>query len=620
MIRIKFNDNIINEYPIKVLKEIPFFKSLIESGVEINDIIPFSEFDSDIISDFIYNSKTVNFNKYKFDDLFHAKEFLMLYNKPHIQTQFTNQLKNLLLNDINKINLDRLEIYIRNEDKYILSDIINEKPDLIQLYPYVTSLRYTNKRNIDLTKFNNLNTLIDRCNDSLSGSLFFTTYRSFYNLKNLKELDCSDYDNLKDGCFDVFMNLEKLSCRYCPRLKKPFNNLKNLKELDCSNCQNLENGCFDTLISLETLKCENNTLGDDCFSKLTTLKNLRCNNCKLLKSPFNNLTNLKKLQCNDCTNLENNCFTTLTNLNILYCRDCHKLKNPFDNLKNLEILDCSNNYLDDCFDALDHLNTLDCSENRYLKNPFNGNLRNLKKLDCQHCGNLKDGVFDTLENLEELRCGCCKLINPFNKNLKNLKILECSYCYELKDGCFDIFEHLKELKCRDCSRFKKPFNINLNNLEILNCDNCYNLEDGCFDIFNCLNKLDVSNFVMFTGISHGEINNNIKFKKPFNINLKNLKELYCSHNINFEDGCFDVFENLDILDCEYNINLKKPFNVNLKNLKKIRCIGCKLEIDSFDVFTNLDILLPENRCYKKLKNRLPYEVVEKNDINSFNML
>ena len=359
MYSIKFRDNIIIQYPDNILKEIPFFKGLIESCVEINDIIPFNEFDSDIINDFICNNETVNFSKYNFDDLFHAKEFLMLYNKPHIQTQFTNQLKKLLLNDINKINLDRLEIYIRNEDKYFLSNIVNRKPELTQLYPYVTSLKYINK-NIDLTKFNNLIMLICQYNENIK------TFRMFDNLKNLKILHCYNCINLEDGCFDIFINLEELMCDFCYKLKRPFNNLKNLKKLYCIGCINLEDGCFDALTNLEKLNCKQ---------------------CDKLKRPFDNLKNLKKLHCgsfnltNKFVGLENECFSKLTNLKELVCYDCVQFKQPFNNLEKLKKLRCYNckSLVDDCFNMLKNLNFLVCHE--CGNKSFNVISKNIKRLD-----------------------------------------------------------------------------------------------------------------------------------------------------------------------------------------------------------------------------------------------
>ena len=109
MISIKFKDNIIKDYSINKLKEIPFFKSLIEDCNEINNIIPFDDFDSDVIDCLIYNVDCIDainyvdglkigeadldFDKYDFNELYRAKEFLELYHNPSIQKKFKNQLE-----------------------------------------------------------------------------------------------------------------------------------------------------------------------------------------------------------------------------------------------------------------------------------------------------------------------------------------------------------------------------------------------------------------------------------------------------------------------------------------------------------------------------------------------
>ena len=493
LISIKFKDKIIKEYTINKLKEIPFFKSLIESRNQINDIIQFNEFNSDIIDDFICNNETINFGKYNFDDLFHAKEFLMLYNSSQIREQFTNQLKNLLLNDIGKINLDNLENYIHSENEYMLSDIINEKPELIQLYPYITSLKCINK-NIDLTKFNNLIRLSYYDKD-------IKTFSSFYNLKTVKELDCSYCFSLEDGCFDTFINLEKLNCKYCEELINPFGNLKKLKFLNCEGCSRLEGNCFNKdLNNLRYLNCRCCNNLQDGFNALINLEKLDCCFCEGLKNPFGNLKSIKTLKCSYCVNLENECFNALINLEELRCAGCNNLK-------------------DDCFNSLINLNILDCSECYSLRNPFNINLKNLKKLQCVD-NYFEDNCFNVFEHLEELNCMFINFKNPFHENLKTLKKLDCSFCDELENEQAGVFIHLK-------------------NLKYLACINCINLEDGCFDVFECLDMLNC--------------NGCPKLKKPFNANLKNLKKLYCYDCINLEIGCFNVFTNPSVLyNNDYN--------------------------------------------------------------------
>ena len=414
MIRIKFKDNIIKEYSIDILKRIPFFKGLIESCNKIDDNVPFNDFNSGVIDHLIHNYKNINFDKYDFDELFYAKEFLMLYNKPQIQTQFTNQLKNLLLNDIDKINLDNLQNYIRCEDEYMMSDIVNKNPILLQLYPHVTSLRYANP-NINLTRFNNLVKLI------IPPEIEINTLTQFGNLKNLKELYCSGCFNLEDGCFDIFTNLDLLCCNDCDKLKRPFNNLKNLKILFCRSCHNLEDGCFDTLTNLKKLDCTSCTelrypfrsnlkylnvlncsdcinLRDGCFDVFVSLEKLMCSFCNRLENPFNkNLKNLKILCCQNCDNLKNRCFSKLTNLEKLNCKNCYRLKKPFDNLINLKKLNCSGcSKLKDCFDALINLKNLHCKKCFELRKPFD-NLKNLKKLVYMENGEFKPNLFDNLD-------------------------------------------------------------------------------------------------------------------------------------------------------------------------------------------------------------------------------
>ena len=428
MISIKFKDNIIKEYPINKLKKIPYFKSLFEIYNRIDDIISLDNINSGIMDQLLIGCANgyIDFYMYDFDELFEAKEYLMLNDNPFVQNQFSDWLKKSLRNDINRINLDKLSKYLYNDEKF-LSTFINDNQDITELYPYITHLELTGKNiiipirdkkilspsicqmcniidfnRIDLTRFKNLITLTIQ-----KQSIY--TFKWYKNLKNIKKLYC-DGCVLVDGCFDIFTNLEELTCIGSEKLRKPFNaNLKSLKMLNCDNCSHLENGCFDALTNLEVLHCRGSGWSNW--------------NRRPFKQPFNNLKNLKALDCSNIK-LEDGCFDMLINLEILVCSSCEYLKNPFNNLKNLRMLDCCNctNLINDCFNVLTNLQRLACSGGDQLENPFN-NLINLEFLFCRYCYKLEDGCFDALINLEELNCvGCSKLKTPFN-NLKNLKIL-----------------------------------------------------------------------------------------------------------------------------------------------------------------------------------------------------
>ena len=401
---IKFKDNIIRQYPINILKEIPFFKSLIES---CNDITLSVNFNCDIIDYLIYNYNNINFGRYDFDELFKAKEFLRLYEKSMfsltsgIQDQFTDQLRYLLLND--KINLNNLPKYTPHENAYFMSSIINEKPKLIQLYPYVTNLIYINEE-IDLSKFNNLTKL------TLSTYKTIKTFNTFNNLKNLKILNCARCDNLEDGCFDIFVNLEKLNCGYCSKLKNPFNiNLKNLRKLYCQDCYNLEDRCFDVF---------------------TNLKTLYCSGCKKISNPFNNnLKNLKKLDCARCSNLKDGCFDMLLNLKQLSCNFCFNLKTLFNNLINLKKLYCfaCHKLEHGCLDKLTNLEELDCADCNFIK-ISESNLKKLRRLVYRgrdHSLTWINEPFDIVIQFENL--GCTNYI----KFKKNLIVLPTNYEFDM---------------------------------------------------------------------------------------------------------------------------------------------------------------------------------------------
>lgn len=317
MISIKFRDNIIKTYPYDKLMHLPVFKNMIENFIDDGSVISIDHFDSDIIDHFICQ-QDINFDKYDFDELFNAAGFL-LCDIESVLEQFMKQLKHLLLNDIDKVNLNNLHKYIFSNYKYLLSDVVNSKPDLVQLYPYVTHLRLIhstdysgNQYTVDLSKFNNLVELeID--NNML------VTFETFHNLKNLKRLICNYCSSLNDGCFDIFENLEELYCRECFELKKPFNkNLKNLRKLHCIGCYHLEDGCFDAL---------------------KNLKILDCGYCDRLEKPFDNLINLKIMTCVCCENLRDGCFNMLTNLYALvYIKD-HELLKRSKGLTGIEELD-----------------------------------------------------------------------------------------------------------------------------------------------------------------------------------------------------------------------------------------------------------------------------------------
>ena len=373
MLSIKFKDDIIKTYPTDKLMHIPLFKNMMENFKNDESIIPIDFLNSCIVDDLVHH-KFIKFDMYDFDELFQATEFLMLYEKKKIRKQMMDHLIYLLLNNIDKVNLDNLHKYIYDDYKYLLSDIINDKPELVELCPFVTHLNYSSKNS--LAKFNNLISL-----RIVHGTI--KTFSSFSNLKNLKMLCCMDCQQLEDGCFDIFENLEILDCFECYNLAKPFNkNLRNLKELYCDDCSNLEDGCFDTFESLEILSISH---------------------CVKLYQPFNiNLKNLNVLRCACCNDLEDNCFDAFENLEELYCDGCGNLIKPFNaNLKNLKILECEycDNLEDGCFDVFETLEELDCGSCKKLNKPFNNNLENLKKLNCT---NLRDDTLAVFKNLEQL--------------------------------------------------------------------------------------------------------------------------------------------------------------------------------------------------------------------------
>ena len=579
---IKFKDNITKEYSINKLKEIPFFKKLIEGDNKIDDIIQINDFNSDIMDHLIHNYKNINFDKYDFDDLFQAKQFLELDDlwDSEIQTYIVRNLFSYRLADLliktNKINLERLKQYLVCEHRYFLSTIIEKYPKLTYLYPYIEYLKYHNE--LDLTKFTNLIEL--KIVDSE-----IKTFSSYDNLKNLKELCCTNCINLEDGCFNIFENLTHLYCNGCKKLTKPFDNLKNLWLLHCRGC-NLEDGCFDNLTSLTILNCEFNYK---------------------LKKPFNkNLKSLKELSCAHNDNLQDGCFDELVNLVKLHCgkvynsdlkEDIHfvnkEFKNPFNNLKNLEILKCDgcDNLEDGCFDSLMNLEYLSCKHCRKLKTfP---DLLNLRALICNGCSNLEDGCFDVFTNLNSLHCAGVEKLKSFNINLKGLTRLNCDYCNNLEDGCFDMFTKLDVLSCACCKKLKSPFNKNLKDIRQLDCSACSNLEDGCFDVFTNLSSLWCSYCK--------------KLKRPFNENLKiYLVELHCPECSNLEEDCLDILENLRHFDCAGCKKLKKAFN-NLKTLNNSRCPECPyLEDNCFYFGNKRPTILNEQYCTNCKRENGPF--------------
>ena len=343
---IKFKDESVKEYLYDELMHCPLFKRMIERMIKsdseaaslnatsggdalasLNNGFVFSidRFNSDIIDHLIYRTN-INFDKYDFDELFNAAEFLKLHEIESVKKQFMKHLKHLLEKDINKVNLNNLRNYITSDYEYILSCVLNKCPKLFQLYPFVTQLIYNNNL-IELDKFTNLVKL----------EIHFKgpeTFKKFDNLKNLKVLVCSYNCALKDGCFDIFENLEELTCECCENLKKPFNeNLKNLKSLRCGGCYNLEDGCFNIFENLEVFCCYG-------CKKIKNMSTINYKSWKLTTFEHDVLKNKKVMLSTqwdgfDDTRYNNVIYSTGYDLLATTCRDRYYC--PLDLLKYYQV-------------------------------------------------------------------------------------------------------------------------------------------------------------------------------------------------------------------------------------------------------------------------------------------
>ncbi|KAL9645156.1 hypothetical protein ABK040_002359 [Willaertia magna] len=286
---------------------------------------------SSTINNFSFLNKLVNLTKltiyskfYKdvdFYELRKLKYLTILEGKISGECfKYLNSLQ-FLKCDLNKItNLEYLKNINSIKSKSNLKTKNIKEEDLQDLCLTYLNLSYPNNNSIIngscLLKLQNLTFL------NISGSLIEDKY--LQNLKQLKQLECTECCNITGECLLYLTNLEILNINNSSNnfsskteLKdKYFVNLKKLKILNVNSTKSITGECLLYVTNLEILNIQfNQNVKDEYFNNLICLKELNIYGCNKIKEYLH----IGKTKVKD-EHLQN-----LKNLKELYAKNCHYL-------------------------------------------------------------------------------------------------------------------------------------------------------------------------------------------------------------------------------------------------------------------------------------------------------
>ena len=160
----------------------------------------------------------------------------------------------------------------------------------------------------------------------------------------IRTLNCSG-NNIEEAILDSFLFLSSISMHDNPNLKRiELSCLESLKEVKIGNNPALENLQVDNCPTLPKFDCSNNTLASLELSNLPLLRDLDCSNNTLASLELSNLPALLFLNCsnNALASLE---LSNLPALLFLNCSNNALLDLDVRRNLDLQVLDCSKNQL-----------------------------------------------------------------------------------------------------------------------------------------------------------------------------------------------------------------------------------------------------------------------------------
>jgi len=377
---------------------------------------------------------------------------------------------------------------------------------------------------------------------------------------------------------------------------------------------NLYSKNIQNLIFLHKLRAIENIKNLFLLENINDIYIKRCENIQTILY----MKNAKKICLNECKNLRN--INIVGNIEIFIICDCHKIKKItcFVVLKKLHVINNINTNIINTVNiiVLKNVNniTVDFSNNLLLTvNLF------FHKINCDTCrihnccGIININFANSIIN--NLILSSCNIINIFKKiqcnllslyrctNIKNvcsmikcktLKIYKCMLHYNIFNSyIFSFF--LEKLVLYNCSNLTHiDSEINVNNLRI---SECYNFDSELNNIVNVFNELEINNCESITNLNFLK-NKYIKkisiikcdnFGK-FNNNLLNTNVLTSNNIIHVYDLHIDVCNNLLNLCMMSSTHTVKIANCRkINNLHQLKNSHC-VEINNCSSITDVSML------------------------------
>ena len=414
---------------------------------------------------------------------------------------------------------------------------------------YTLSCEYNSIKSIDVSGCKNLYDL--RCSDNQITELVVNDcsylVRLFAGNNSISNITLKDLTELWDFVIDSnkITSLDLSNCTYLSRLDCSYNQLTELdlssnKLLEIIMCDKNQLKALDlsNLTSWTAIDCSNN--------QLTTLilptnhnpngfSDLECRNNQLTSLDINRISNLQALECNGNL-LESLDLSSCTKLQYLYCYDNKLTSLDVSKCTELRVIVCNDNQITEFkFSENNILFTIVCDNNNLTSLKLDG----LTELTSLHCkGN-------PLKTIEISNCGLDAITDDMIGSDGNVSIY-ISDCQELNlislDGYIDG-SIAKELFVKNCPHINSIAcrRLGLSTLNVSNCESLTAID--CTG--NSLTTLNVSNCESLTAIDC--IGNSLTTLDIDMASLKNLRELWCSHNY-FNCEIPSSFKQLEVFD------------------------------------------------------------------------
>lgn len=428
----------------------------------------------------------------------------------------------------------------------------------------------------NISKLNSLQSL-DVSNTKITDSILH-----MFKSDNIVALNCVNCPNIFNfNLMCIFKNLKQLDCNFNSRiidhiLRRPIKNIKDYNDFELK--RHIESivklNKYDELTDDDVIYLDNIT-----FLALEKIK-------KFNGTCFKHLANLEVLDIDRCKNISLEGLRYNQRLIILDVKDCKKI-NIIDamHIPNLKTLKCKvkvNNGNDIVkIEDLETLKkiapTLDSETELDISNSFEENSRilnrsNLVRLNINNNKYISDKGFIHMRKLESLECNGTFVNKKALKYIAStLKHLSCIDCHHINPCTLNAVPKLESLVC--------DFHSNIFNMDITDYSSYIVYKQKAHSVISLID--DVITFADDTLI---QISDLTKIQPWEYQDLKNIRILDCSNNMEINSNCIRKMYNLEELNCENCINiddggihyLTKLTKLNCKNTNVARCSFMKL--------------------------------------------